>query len=561
MSLRNRLSILVGLVLVPPIGLLTYDTIETRDRERQALHVQAQNQAQLIAGQLEAIVQGAGRLSWALSQQARILRAEPERCASLMRAIVNDLPLYRAAFVTDRAGRVTCSWPRAEGVNLGDRDYVSDALRQSEMVVGKMVARGRVTGASALPMARRYMTPDSELEPAGIVGLGLDLDLLGRSFRDRYDWTNRYLSILDRDGAIIIRVPGTEAVGRKVPPAALARATGSAGSFEASDVFGRPAIIGYAKTEAGLLISVGYDSAAALAQINQTTWRNMLLMAFVMLLAITAAWFAGERLVRRPVTRMVEAAQRHHAGERQVRFPELKSGTELDALSRALNRMADAEAQLLAQREILMRELQHRVMNSLQLLASFLHLQARSADPATREQLALARQRIISMSTIFRHLYRADLASTVEFGAFLEAFCQDTARAYLGESSPRLEIAADKLEVPLEQALSLALMAHELITNAIKHAFAPGAPGRIRVAFKAGPEGSSELVVSDNGKGMPEGFDAGRSKSLGMVLVQRLTQSLNGELRINSGAAGTEVTIALPRRPPQPPSGPAHNAD
>src|SRR6185295_1091049 len=129
----------------------------------------------------------------------------------------------------------------------------------------------------------------------------------------------------------------------------------------------------------------------------------------------------------------------------------------------------------------------------------------------------------------------ADLSSTVEFGAFLEAFCNDTARAYLGEASPQLEIAVDRQEIPLEQALSLALMTHELITNAIKHAFPPGAPGRIRIAFKVKPDGRSELVVADNGKGMPAGFDAGRSKSLGMVLVQRLTQSLNGELSVRSG--------------------------
>jgi two-component sensor histidine kinase len=468
-----------------------------------------------------------------------------------MRDIVNDVPLYRAGFVTDRAGNVVCGWPQAEGVNLGDRDYVNKALNQTDLVVGTMLARGRLTGAAALPLARRYMTGETQSEPGGVVVLGLDLDLLARGFQERYNWTNSYLSVLDREGTIIIRVPGSEAVGRKVSDAARARAVADVGTFEGSDTFGRPAIIGYAKTE-GLLVSVGYDADAALAQINESTWRNTLLMALAIVLALTAAWIAGERLVRRPVKRMVKAARRYEAGERQIRFPTLNSATELGTLARALNRMADANEQLLSQREILMRELQHRVMNSLQLLASFLQLQARNADPATREQLAVARERIISMSTIFRYLYRADLSSTVEFGAFLEAFCNDTARAYLGEASPQLEIAVDRQEIPLEQALSLALMTHELITNAIKHAFPPGAPGRIRIAFKVKPDGRSELVVADNGKGMPAGFDAGRSKSLGMVLVQRLTQSLNGQLNIRTGAEGTEIAIVLPARPPNP---------
>lgn len=550
MSLRNRLSILVGLALIPPIGMLAYDAAETRGRERQQLHDQALYQAQLVAGQLTVIIQGAGRLSWALAQQTRSLGGEVERCAALMRTIVDDLPLFRSASITDRSGKVVCGWPRAPGLDLGDREYVARALKHPELVIGTMLPRGRITGGPVLPLARRFMDADAQLEVAGVVVLGLDLDLMTRSFEERYNWNNRYLSVVDSDGSIIIRVPGREAIGRKVAPGRLTRASGSEGTFEGTDTFGRPAIIGYARAE-GLLVSVGYDAEAVLAQLNRTTWRNTLLMALVVLLALLGAWIAGERLVRRPVKRLVAAARRHEGGERQVRFPPLRPGTELGELSAALNRMAEANEQLLSQREILMRELQHRVMNSLQLLASFLQLQSRNADAATREQLAVARERIISMSTIFRYLYRADLGSTVEFGAFLEAFCRDTARAYLGESQPRLEIAADRQDVPLEHALSLSLMTHELITNAIKHAFPPGAPGTIRIKFKVRADGGSELSVADDGKGMPPGFDLDRSKSLGMVLVQRLTQSLNGTLRIESDG-GTEITISLPARPAKP---------
>lgn len=548
MSLRYRLSILVGLALLPPIALLTYDTIENRARERQDLLNEARHQAQLVAGQIEAIIQGARRLSWALSHQTRVIRADPVLCPELLKSLVIEVPLYRAGIVTDRTGKVVCAWPNTEGeVSLGDREYFRRAMAQPELVVGTLIRRGRVTGASALPLARRYTIGG---EPNGIIILGIDLDLLARSFQERYGWTNRYLSVFDRENSILIRVPGhEEAVGRKVSPEGMVRiGNETSGSLEWKDTFGRPSIIGFARVE-GLLVSVGFDHAGALAQLDEATWRNALLMALVVLLALASAWIAGERLVRRPVKRMVKAARQQEAGERDVRFPELDPSSELGKLSRALNRMAQANAQLLNQREILMRELQHRVMNSLQLLASFLQLQSRNADPATREQLAVARERIVSMSTIFRYLYRADLASSVEFGAFLEAFCHDTARAYLGANAPQLEVTVDKLEVPLEQALSLALMTHELITNAVKHAFAPGATGRIRVVFRAPPGGASELVVSDNGVGMPAGFDVGRSKSLGMVLVQRLTQSLQGQLAVRSGKDGTEITISLPPRP------------
>jgi two-component sensor histidine kinase len=547
MSLTNRLSVLVGLALLPPIALLTYDTIETRARERRALLDEARHQASLVAGQLGAIIQGAQRLGWALSHQTRVIRAD-ERCPELMRRFVTDVPLYRAGIVTDRSGKVVCSWPKSpEGASLGDREYFQRAMAHDDMVVGTLILQGRVTGASALPMARRYSIDGG---PDGVIVLGLDLDFMARSFQEGYGWTNRYLSVLDRDNTIIIRVPRhEEAVGQKVPTEAFDHVGNEAsGAFEGKDISGRPALIGFARAE-GLLVTVGYDQVGVLAQLDRATWRNALLMALVVLLAVAAAWIAGERLVRRPVQRLVKAARRHGAGEHEVRFPDLGENTELGELSRALNRMAAANAQLLGQRETLLRELQHRVMNSLQLLASFLQLQARNADPPTREQLAIARQRIVSMSVIFRYLYKADLASTVEFGSFLDAFCQDAARAYLGPHSAQLEVRADKLEVPLGQALSLALITHELITNAVKHAFPAGTPGKIAVVFRVSTDGSSELAVTDNGVGMSEGFDPGRSKSLGMVLVQRLAESLQGQFTIRPSNGGTTIAISLPARP------------
>jgi two-component sensor histidine kinase len=541
MSLRSRLSVLVGLALLPPIALLGYDAVETRQRESQRVLDEARHQAQLVAGQLDAIIQGARRLSWALSHQTRVIQADA-RCPELMRAVVNDVPLFRAGIVTDRTGKVVCSWPPVAGADLGDRDYFRRAMQQPDMVVGTLILRGRVTGASALPMARRYST---EAGSDGVIILGLDLDLIARSFQERHDWSDRSMTVVDSAGMIVIRVPGqAEAAGRPAPKG-LDRANLGSGSFEWTADSGRRALVGFARVE-GLLVSVSIDNAAVLAQLDQATWRNALLMALALLLALAAAWVAGERLVRRPVRRLVKAARRQEAGEHDVRFPDLDATTELGVLSRALNRMAAANAQLLGQREILLRELQHRVMNSLQLLASFLQLQSRHADAGAREQLAVAHERIIAMSTIFRYLHRADLASSVEFGTFLEAFCRDTSRAYLGPDAPRLVVEADAKPLPLEQALALALMAHELITNAVKHAFATGAPGTIRVTFRALAGGASELEVADDGRGMPAGFDPAASKSLGMILVQRLSLSLGGTCAIKSGAHGTEITISLP---------------
>jgi two-component sensor histidine kinase len=124
--------------------------------------------------------------------------------------------------------------------------------------------------------------------------------------------------------------------------------------------------------------------------------------------------------------------------------------------------------------------------------------------------------------------------------------------AHLGQRAPRLEVKTDMMKIPLEQAISLALLTNELISNAIKHAFPPGVTGTIRVSFKALPDGASELIVADNGSGMPPNFDAANSKTLGMALIQRLMKSLSARIWIRSNKDGTEVSVALPPRPPPP---------
>ena len=238
MSLRNRIAMLVGLALLPPVGLLTYDTIDTRRRERADLLHDARQEAMLIAGQMDTIIQGAQRLSWALSHQTQVIRADLARCSELLQSVVSEVPLYRAAIVTDRAGLVVCSWPRVDGVSLGDRDYIKRALGQPEFVIGPLLLKGRVTEATALPLARRYGA-DNDGDDGGVIVLGIDVDLLAKRFQERYEWKNRYLSILDREGTIILRVPGhAESVGKKVsadgmsqlgtePPAPSNGATGS----------------------------------------------------------------------------------------------------------------------------------------------------------------------------------------------------------------------------------------------------------------------------------------------------------------------------------------------
>jgi two-component sensor histidine kinase len=208
--------------------------------------------------------------------------------------------------------------------------------------------------------------------------------------------------------------------------------------------------------------------------------------------------------------------------------------------------MAAALERLVQQKTLLIREVQHRVMNSLQLLSSFLHLQSRQiSDESARKHLKEARERIVSMSVIYRHLYHSETASDIEFGHVLRLFCAETGKAYMGASGPDISVNADDVVLPMQAALNLALIAHEVITNALKHAYPDGKGGPLQVDLRH-RNGNVELAVRDEGKGLPADFDVDSAPSLGMAVVQTLTRQLRGKLTIERLAKGTRFAIAFP---------------
>jgi two-component sensor histidine kinase len=251
-------------------------------------------------------------------------------------------------------------------------------------------------------------------------------------------------------------------------------------------------------------------------------------------------------MIEQPIGALVSAARRHAAGDMSARFPAGRPGTELGQLGAALNLMAGEIEQLLGQKALLIREVQHRVMNSLQLLAAFLHLQSRQVDdPAVRRHLKDARERIVSMSVIYRHLYHSEAASTVDFAETLKALCEETARAYMDGGAAAITVEAESVALPMQAALSLALITHELVTNAVKHGYPSGAGGPLHVSLRRS-EDRVELAVADEGKGLPPDFAPERSRSLGMAVIFNLTRQLKGTFAAERRPRGARFVVSFP---------------
>jgi two-component sensor histidine kinase len=204
--------------------------------------------------------------------------------------------------------------------------------------------------------------------------------------------------------------------------------------------------------------------------------------------------------------------------------------------------------ELMWQKELLLEEMQHRVANSLTIIASILMLKARTVQSdETRQHLKEAHSRVMSVAAVQDHLHAAGQISSIEMAPYLSKLCEALAESMIGESRPislKAEIAGGHL--PSRQAVSIGLIVTELVINALKHAFpAITRAGQVVVAYKV--TGTNwKLSISDNGIGVPEGrtLPLGREKSgLGTSIVNALAQQLEAQVGVLSGPTGTIVSI------------------
>ncbi|HSP50174.1 MAG TPA: sensor histidine kinase [Pseudolabrys sp.] len=201
--------------------------------------------------------------------------------------------------------------------------------------------------------------------------------------------------------------------------------------------------------------------------------------------------------------------------------------------------------ELMREKDILLEEMQHRVANSLQIIASILLIKARTVQSEeTRLQLEDAHQRVLSVAAVQKHLHDTGAGRLVDVASYLSRLCETLAQSMIGDSRPiTLKVAADVGTVVSHQAVSLGLIVTELVMNALKHAFPGKKPdAAILVTYKlAGTDW--KLTISDNGMGKPEPGTKPKKGGLGTSLVQALATQLDAQMDIASDPHGTAVSI------------------
>jgi PAS domain S-box-containing protein len=205
------------------------------------------------------------------------------------------------------------------------------------------------------------------------------------------------------------------------------------------------------------------------------------------------------------------------------------------------------EAQLrgsLQDKEVLLKEVYHRVKNNLQVVVSLLDLQADALeDPQARAVFDDCQRRIQAMALVHEALYQSSSLALVHIGDYARRLAGDLLRAQSVQPEHiRLTLEADDVWLSAEKAMPCGLILNELLTNCAKHAFPAGRAGEIRLIVQADAEAQVALSVCDNGVGFPEGLDFRNTASLGMQLACLLTEQLGGTIALER-RHGTAVTI------------------
>jgi two-component sensor histidine kinase len=213
----------------------------------------------------------------------------------------------------------------------------------------------------------------------------------------------------------------------------------------------------------------------------------------------------------------------------------------------------DRYAALAAEREVLLREVNHRVGNSLQIIASLLHLQANSAaQDDVKAALTNAMGRVAAVAQVHRRLYTSHDLKSVLLNQYLDALLEDLRRSAEGNKMSRLTLKADPIEIDPDRAVAIGIIVNELVMNAVKYAY-PDCAGPIHVELGAKGE-DLVLLISDDGVGL-NGKSDPRSTGMGQRIVTAMASKLEATVERDPNHAGTRIVVTFRRiKTPQKPA-------
>lgn len=347
-DLRMRLFLLMLVAVLPSFGLFLYEGLRTRDFLVAEVREDAFRLAHLVARQEEHQFDDVRTMLAALSLVAAVRNADPRQCSRLLASFVAQSPRYVNVGLADRDGVITCSaLPLSGRVTVADRSYFQGALRTRRFTVGDFLI-GRVSHRPSVNVGYPILSSSGRVRR--VLFAAVDLRWLSAQVAQIHLPEGAEVLVVDRRGVVLVRIPGSAAwEGRTVSTSSFFRSVQAhpeGGMGDAVGLDGQRRFYGFTRIgETDSYVSVGIPHAKILRPVDRTLAGTLAGLAVLGVATLAVAWVTSDRLVLRPVRRLLAAARRLEAGDVAVRTGLRDLPGEVGELARAFDAMADSLVQ------------------------------------------------------------------------------------------------------------------------------------------------------------------------------------------------------------------------
>lgn len=565
-SLRQRILLLLCLASLPGLAVAVFLANSWLNDQTRQIGTSVERLAKLAAARNETVIENARALLVSVTQGYSGGDVNATSCRTYLTGWLEQFPAFTSMVLYNGQGEAVCATAGGElPLSVGDAAWFDETRAKKTFVLGRyMLAQsGKPLLAAAYPVL------DDGKRFQGAVALGVDLrwlDFLGKTIKFP---ENATISAFNEEGELLSHnaaMPFGEGAGPGPPPSqeSIRRMIALAsGKLRGDDASGSPRVYGVKQTKTGdLVVAVGQRPYLEYARYNDALLNTLAAPVLVLLLSLIAAGYASEAFVTRCVRSLARTAEAIEEGDLSARSEIPYGKYEIGKLAAAFDSMAAAIEQdqvelknLAEEREVLIRELNHRVKNNLQIVLSMLRS---GVDGNIAPEQVLARMkslagRVQTLAQIHQLLYRRYDNVAPPLASYVQELTQLLSEFHSSTVGPaQVDSEVDAAELTIGQCISFGLILNELVANAQKHAFPePNKDARINVRVTLESlegEDCVHLSVSDNGVGLPGDYDLGDPRSTGSRIVRALAQQLSGELWGERLQLGTAMHMRFPAR-------------
>ena len=552
MSLTHRLLALTLVASLPGLVAVGYGAYDFRNTRYAEVRAEARRNAQVVASEVGQIFDGIEGTLRAVAESAEAASNNDAACTDYVRRVRPHIDPLTALLIVSPDGNMRCaSEPGLAVPNLANRDYFREAVEQKKFSIGAFIS-SRISGRDVIPLAIPIVRAD---KVEGVVVAGLNLEWLGQQLKLRGVQRGGAILIADRTGTVVSREPFPEKyVGKMLNNARISATTPGVEDIVGLDGIAR--VIGYlppAVTPFGLYVSSGIAHSEAFGPVDRALRNSITLFGLGSAVAFLLAWLVGEGIVRRPLMRMVATAEAWRRGHDAARTGIVGRNDEIGILGQTFDRLMDENAmreELRAtaeeRREILVHELAHRVKNTLATVQSIASLTFRNSQgPEALRQFHDRLQALVRSHDLLtrKNWQHADLSEVAE-----------AAIAPLKEErGHRFAISGPPVDLPPTTAVPMAMILHELCTNALKYGALSNENGRVSIAWTAKPDpGGTAVSLIWSERGGPA-VQPPAEEGFGTRLIANLSRQLGGDCSFRYLQSGLVCRVSLlsPREEPR----------